>query len=421
MPPNGRSSGSFEGKKLTTPKLPKKEFSLKMLLRRGVCLRASVAGATQSHRCASASFSSTTITDATMQPKSGGGSVSDKGTRLKRVLSGVQPTGMLHIGNYLGAIRTWVANQDIHDNYFCVVDLHAITAPHNPKQLREDSLSIAAMYLAAGIDPAKSKIFIQSHVSAHSELAWLLTCITPMGWLERMIQYKEKALRQGESTGMGLFAYPVLMAADILLYQTDLVPVGEDQRQHLELTRDISRRFNDQFCKKVKRVFKEPTALIASENAGARVMSLLDGTQKMSKSHDNDNTRINMLDSPAVIHSKIKRCKTDLFVGLEFDHPDRPECTNLLNMYVAVSGKSKQEVAAETRDMSWGQFKPLLAEALVAHLTPIQQRYAALMADEAFVEQVLEDGAVAAEAIAEETLIRAKLAMGFHIKTTTKK
>jgi len=341
-----------------------------------------------------------------------------KDTRLKRVLSGVQPTGMLHIGNYLGAIRTWVANQDVHDNYFCVVDLHAITAPHNPKQLREDSLSIAAMYLAAGIDPAKSKIFIQSHVRAHSEMAWLLNCITPMGWLERMIQYKEKAVRQGESTGMGLFAYPVLMAADILLYQTDLVPVGEDQRQHLELTRDISRRFNDQFCKKSKqrRVFKEPTALIASENAGARVMSLLDGTQKMSKSHENDNTRINLLDSPATIHSKIKKCKTDLIVGLEFDHPDRPECTNLLNMYVAVSGKSKQEVMAETSEMSWGTFKPLLADALVAHLEPIQQKYAALMADEAYMEQVLADGADAAETVADETLERAKVAMGFHVK-----
>lgn len=341
-----------------------------------------------------------------------------KDTRLKRVLSGVQPTGMLHIGNYLGAIRTWVANQDVHDNYFCVVDLHAITAPHNPKQLREDSLSIAAMYLAAGIDPAKSKIFIQSHVRAHSEMAWLLNCITPMGWLERMIQYKEKAVRQGESTGMGLFAYPVLMAADILLYQTDLVPVGEDQRQHLELTRDISRRFNDQFCKKSKqrRVFKEPTALIASENAGARVMSLLDGTQKMSKSHENDNTRINLLDSPATIHSKIKKCKTDLIVGLEFDHPDRPECTNLLNMYVAVTGKSKREVMAETCEMTWGTFKPLLADALVAHLEPIQQKYAALMADEAYMEQVLADGADAAETVANETLERAKVAMGFHIK-----
>jgi len=239
-----------------------------------------------------------------------------------------------------------------------------------------------------------------------------------MGWLERMIQYKEKAVRQGESTGMGLFAYPVLMAADILLYQTDLVPVGEDQRQHLELTRDISRRFNDQFCKKSKqrRVFKEPTALIASENAGARVMSLLDGTQKMSKSHENDNTRINLLDSPATIHSKIKKCKTDLIVGLEFDHPDRPECTNLLNMYVAVSGKSKQEVMAETSEMSWGTFKPLLADALVAHLEPIQQKYAALMADEAYMEQVLADGADAAETVADETLERAKVAMGFHVK-----
>jgi tryptophanyl-tRNA synthetase len=192
------------------------------------------------------------------------------------VLSGVQPTGSLHLGNYLGAIRQWVANQDQFDNFFCVVDLHAITAPHDPKKLRMDTLNSAAMYLAAGIDPKKSHIFVQSHVRAHTELCWLLNCVTPMNWLERMIQFKEKAIKQGENVGVGLFDYPVLMAADILLYQADLVPVGEDQRQHLELTRDIARRFNDQFCKRGRPTFKEPSALIVKE--GARVMSLLEGT-----------------------------------------------------------------------------------------------------------------------------------------------
>jgi len=198
------------------------------------------------------------------------------GNRKKRVLSGVQPTGSLHLGNYLGAIRQWVANQDQFDNFFCVVDLHAITAPHDPKKLRMDTLNSAAMYLAAGIDPKKSHIFVQSHVRAHTELCWLLNCVTPMNWLERMIQFKEKAIKQGENVGVGLFDYPVLMAADILLYQADLVPVGEDQRQHLELTRDIARRFNDQFCKRGRPTFKEPSALIVKE--GARVMSLLEGT-----------------------------------------------------------------------------------------------------------------------------------------------
>lgn len=336
-------------------------------------------------------------------------------SRVKRVLSGVQPTGALHLGNYLGAIRQWVRNQDDYENYFCVVDLHAITAPHDPKQLRHESLSAAAMYLAAGIDPKKSKVFIQSHVRAHAELCWLLNCITPMNWLERMIQYKEKAKKQGESAGVGLFDYPVLMAADILLYQTDLVPVGEDQRQHLELTRDICRRFNDQFCKKRKhrRVFREPTALIVKE--GARVMSLLDGTSKMSKSAENDNSRINLLDTPADIRRKIKRCKTDEFKGLEFDNAERPECNNLLNMYMSVTGLSREEVLANVGDMSWGEFKPVLAEAVVEHVEPIQLRYEELMQDTEYLEAVLADGHAAASEVAEQSLLLTKQAMGFHV------
>lgn len=185
---------------------------------------------------------------------------------IKRILSGVQPTGALHLGNYLGSIRQWVDLQHQYDSYFCVVDLHAITVPQDPKKLRQETLQAAAMYLAAGIDPKKSTVFVQSHVTAHAELTWLFNCVTPMNWLERMIQYKEKAVKQGENVGVGLFAYPVLMAADILLYRPHLVPVGEDQRQHLELARDIARRFNDQFCKRgVRRVFREPEALIVKE------------------------------------------------------------------------------------------------------------------------------------------------------------
>jgi len=270
------------------------------------------------------------------------------------------------------------------------------------------------MYLAAGIDPARSTIFVQSHVRAHAELAWLLNCITPMNWLERMIQFKEKAKKQGENVGMGLFDYPVLMAADILLYQADLVPVGEDQRQHLELTRDICRRFNDQFCKRGKRnTFREPTALIVKE--GARVMSLQDGTSKMSKSAENDNSRINLLDPPDLIARKIKKCKTDLFEGLEWDNPDRPECTNLLNMYQAVTSKSREDILAEVGSMSWGQFKPVLADAVVAHIAPIQTRYNEVMADQAYLDRVLRDGQEAAEVVAEQTLLWAKDAMGFSL------
>jgi tryptophanyl-tRNA synthetase len=335
--------------------------------------------------------------------------------KLKRVLSGVQPTGTLHIGNYLGAIRQWVVNQDIYDSYFMVVDLHAITAPHDPKKLRKETLQAAAMYLAAGIDPTKSKVFIQSHVKAHAELTWLLNCITPMGWLERMIQYKEKTKQHGESAGVGLFDYPVLMAADILLYQTDLVPVGEDQRQHLELTRDICNKFNDKFSKnnKNRRIFKEPQPLIVKESA--RIMSLQDGTCKMSKSAENDSTRINLLDSPELITQKIKRCKTDSIKGIEWGNPERPEVHNLLSIYQAVSGKTVEEVTRDIQGLNFGGFKPLLTEAVIAHLTPIQQRFHELIKDEAYLNGVLLDGQRAAEEVAERTLLTAKEAMGFHI------
>jgi tryptophanyl-tRNA synthetase len=337
----------------------------------------------------------------------------EKPARLKRVLSGVQPTGSLHLGNYLGAIRQWVAYQELYSNYFCVVDLHAITVPHDPKKLKLDTLQSAALYIACGIEPERSKIFVQSHVRAHAELCWLLNCVTPMNWLEGMIQFKEKAKKGGDSVGVGLFDYPVLMAADILLYQADLVPVGEDQRQHLELTRDICRRFNDQFCKKIRPTFREPTALIVKE--GARIMSLQDGTSKMSKSAENDNSRINLLDSPELISKKIKKCKTDTLVGIEWDNPDRPECTNLLNIYQSVTGKTKEDILNEVSSMSWGQFKPLLADATVAHIEPIQKKFKEVMADEAYLNKVLRDGKESAEEVAEQTLKWTKEAMGFHL------
>lgn len=330
----------------------------------------------------------------------------------KRVLSGVQPTGTLHLGNYLGAMRQWTHNQDLYDNFFFVVDMHAITVPHDRKSLSECTLQAVAMYIACGIDPLKSRIFVQSHVKAHAELTWLLNCCTPVGWLERMIQYKEKARKQGENVSVGLFDYPVLMAADVLLYQSDLVPVGEDQRQHIELARDIARRYNDIYCKKKRpRTFREPKALF--QTAGARVMSLQDGTSKMSKSAENDASRINLTDSLATIKKKFKKCKTDSYEGLEFDNPDRPECNNLLSIYQLVANKTKEEVLTECQDMRWGTFKPLLGDAVAEHIAPIQEHYNELMEDKTYLCSVLKEGYEHANEQAERTLQTVKQDMGF--------
>lgn len=339
--------------------------------------------------------------------------------RRKRVLSGVQPTGTIHLGNYMGAIRNWVTLQEQYDTYFCVVDLHAITAPHDPMELRESSKASAALYLASGLDPEKTTIFLQSHVSAHCELTWLLNCDTPIGWLQRMIQFKEKSKKQGEEVNMGLLGYPVLMAADILLYQADLVPVGEDQRQHLELTRDIAARFNNLYggrkWKKLGgrggKIFKVPDAFIPP--SGARIMSLQDGTSKMSKSAESDMSRINLLDSPELIMQKVKKCKTDAYEGLEFGNPDRPEANNLLTIYHLVTGVSKEEISAECANLRWGEFKPRLAEAIITHLEPIQQKYHNVMEDPAYLDHVLRKGAEEARVQAGRTLNNCREAMGF--------
>jgi tryptophanyl-tRNA synthetase len=329
----------------------------------------------------------------------------------QRVLSGVQPTGNLHLGNYLGAIRNWVEIQQEYENFFCVVDLHAITVPHEPKILANNTLTTAALYLACGIDLNCSTIFVQSHVTAHSELAWLLNCITPLNWLERMIQFKEKALKQGENVSVGLLDYPVLMAADILLYDADRVPVGEDQKQHLELTRDIAIRINDKFGRKKEPLLKLPAPLIRQQ--GARVMSLTDGTKKMSKSDPSELSRINLLDTPDEITKKIKKCKTDPAKGLEFDNPERPECHNLLSLYQLLSGKTKEEVATECQDLGWGQFKPLLTETTISALQPIQEKYQSLISDRSYLDSILRDGATQANEVASATLNRVRKALGF--------
>ena len=329
-----------------------------------------------------------------------------------RVLSGVQPTGALHLGNWLGAIRNWVDLQETHDTFVCVVDLHAITVPHDPSRLAEDTRSTAALYLACGMDPKRCSVFVQCHVTAHSELCWLLNCVTPLNWLERMIQFKEKAVKQGDNVSVGLLDYPVLMAADILLYDADLVPVGEDQKQHLELARDIAQqRINARFGVKDTPLLKVPKPLILKE--GARVMSLTNGRSKMSKSDPNEGSRITLLDPPELITKKIKRAKTDPERGLEFGNPDRPETDNLLGLYAILSGKGREQAAAECGEMGWGQFKPLLAEATVNALEPIQARYRELMQDPTELDQVLSTGREKAETVANATLERVRDALGF--------
>ena len=334
-----------------------------------------------------------------------------------RVLSGVQPTGALHLGNWLGAIRNWVDLQDSHETFFCVVDLHAITVPHDPGQLAADTRKTAALYLACGIDPARSTVFVQSHVAAHSELAWLLNCVTPLNWLERMIQFKEKALKQGDQVSVGLLDYPVLMAADILLYDADLVPVGEDQKQHLELARDIAQqRINARFGRKdadgdLIPVLKVPEPLILKE--GARVMSLTDGRNKMSKSDPNEASRLTLLDPPELIQKKIKRAKTDPVMGLEFGNPERPEADNLLSLYALTSGRGRETVAGECAAMGWGAFKPLLTESVVEALRPIQERYAEWRREEGALRTVLASGRERAASVAEATLERVRDVMGF--------
>ena len=329
----------------------------------------------------------------------------------QRILSGIQTTGDLHLGNYLGAIRNWVEIQDQYDSYLFMADLHTITVPHDPKVLASTTRRIAATYLACGINPEQATIFIQSHISAHAELAWILNCITPLNWLERMIQFKEKAIKQGEDVNVGLLDYPVLQAADILLYEPDHVPVGEDQRQHLELTRDIAQRVNYKFGTEAQPILKVPNPLIRKE--GARVMSLADGTRKMSKSDPSELSRINILDTNDTIATKIKKCKTDPTRGLEFGNPDRPECNNLLTLYMLLSGQTQTAVAAECAEMGWGQFKPLLTETTIAALSPIRDRYDEILAEPEYLDTVLREGREKAETLANATLSKVKNALGF--------
>ncbi|HDM37855.1 MAG TPA: tryptophan--tRNA ligase [Candidatus Omnitrophica bacterium] len=326
-------------------------------------------------------------------------------SKKKRVFSGIQPTGNIHIGNYLGAIRPWVQGQTDSDNIFCIVDLHAITVYQNPKVLKEKIMEVASILLAAGIDPRLSVLFVQSHISAHSELTWILNCLIPTGWMQRMTQFKEKSKRQKEKVSVGLFDYPALMAADILLYNTDIVPVGEDQKQHVELTRDVAQRFNSLYGK----TFKIPEAVIPE--SGARIMALDNPEQKMSKSEKRKNNAINLLDSPDVIRSKIMKATTDSKRDIVFDE-SRPGIFNLLVIYELFSNLNRQEIEERFKGKGYADFKKELAEVIIEGLRPLQSRYKKLRSNPDYVNSLLKDGASRVRPIAEETLRKVKDRLG---------
>jgi len=323
----------------------------------------------------------------------------------KRVFSGIQPTGDLHIGNYLGAIQHWVKIQHEYDCIFCVVDLHAITIPQEPKALKAKTREVAALLIASGVDPKIASVLVQSHIHEHSELTWILNCYIPMGWMRRMTQFKEKSQKQKEEVSTALFDYPALMAADILLYNTDEVPVGEDQKQHVELARDVAQRFNSIYGE----TFTVPKAVIAE--AGARIMGLDDPTQKMSKSEEQPGRAINLLDSPDDMRNKIMRATTDSLREIRFDE-GRPGVNNLLVIYEQFTGQGRKEIEARFEGKGYADLKRELAEVVVEGLSPMQTRYRELTADPSHIERLLAEGADKVRPIAEKTLALVKDRVG---------
>lgn len=326
----------------------------------------------------------------------------------KIIFSGVAPSGNIHIGNYLGAIRQWIDRQNSGDykTFFCVVDEHAITVPQDPEKLRKKIMEVAMLYIAAGIDPKKSTIFIQSHVPEHTELAWILNTITPIGDLQRMTQFKDKSKKQ-KNILAGLFNYPVLMAADILLYQTDIVPVGEDQLQHVELTREIARKFNHRFGE----TLKVPEPVI--NKIGHRIMGLDDPHKKMSKSAENSNSFIALLDSPETIRKKIKIAVTDSGKEIKYDEKKKPAISNLLTIYSLFSGKPIKEIEKEFKGKGYGDFKKDLAEVIIAGLAPLQKKYKELENNPEQVKSILKDGASKAKQNASITMEAVCKKVGF--------
>jgi tryptophanyl-tRNA synthetase len=326
----------------------------------------------------------------------------------KRVLSGVQATGNLHLGNYLGAIKHWVDMQNNHECFFFLADLHAITIERDPQELHSSILQGVASYLACGLDPEKSVIFAQSSIQAHAELAWILNCFTPIGWLKRMTQFKDKAGKSQEHASTGLFTYPVLMAADILLYNADFVPVGEDQKQHLELTRDIAGVMNRKFGRDILVV---PEPMIQKESA--RIMSLRDGTKKMSKSDESDKSRINLSDNADQIAEKFRKAKTDSYDHISYDPETRPDVSNLISIYSALSGKSVDDVVASYAGKGFSEFKSNLADVAVSVVSPISLKYHDYLRNEDYLRAVLKQGAIKAEPVAANTLQRVKDLLGY--------
>ena len=324
----------------------------------------------------------------------------------KRIFSGIQPTGNLTLGTYIGALRNFSILQDEYDCLYSIVDMHAMTVRQNPAELRKACLRTMAIFIASGLDPKKNIIYFQSQVPQHAELAWILNCFTYMGELQRMTQFKDKSAKHADNINAGLFTYPVLMAADILLYQTDMVPIGSDQKQHLELCRDIAERFNGIYGD----VFVIPDGYFPK--VGARVMSLQEPTRKMSKS-DPEDTYIAILDKPDVIRRKMRRAVTDCDNSVRFDPENKPGVSNLMSIMSALSGKGMDEISAEFDGLGYGKFKDAVADCVVAALEPIQKRYDEISADKTYLQEVLSEGAQRAEAIAHKTMLKVRKKIGY--------
>jgi tryptophanyl-tRNA synthetase len=336
-----------------------------------------------------------------------------------RVFSGIQPSGDLHLGNYLGAIRRFVPLQDTHETIYCVVDMHAITVWQDPDDLRRATREVAAAFIAAGVDPKRSIVFNQSQVIQHAELAWIFNCVARIGWMNRMTQFKDKAGKNSENVSLGLLAYPSLMAADILLYKATAVPVGDDQKQHLELTRDIAAKFNNDYAASIREQGLDPDFFPITEpliaGPATRIMSLRDGTKKMSKSDPSDQSRISLLDDADAISKKIKKATTDpAELPTDVDGlKARPEADNLVGIYAALSDKTKADVLAEFGGQGWGKFKPALADLAVAQLAPMSGEMRRLIEDTTTIDAILRDGGERAAAIAEKTMADARKIVGF--------
>lgn len=325
----------------------------------------------------------------------------------KIIFSGMQATGVPSLGNYLGAIKNWNKLQDDYNCLYCIVDMHSITIRQDPAQLRKKARNLLTLYIATGLDPKKNIIYYQSHVKGHAQLAWILSCYTYMGELSRMTQFKEKSQKHEENINAGLFTYPVLMAADILLFQTDLVPVGEDQRQHLELCRDVAQRFNNIYGD----TFKIPEAYIGK--TAARIMSLQNPEKKMSKSEEiNPNNVIYLLDEPKIIMSKFKKAVTDSDNQVRYS-PDKPGIGNLMTIYSAVTGKTMPDIEREFENSGYGGFKSAVAEAVITELEPVQKRFKELSADKAYIDSIIKDNSEIANKLANRTLAKVEKRVGF--------